>query len=308
MPSSSDAPALALPDHTVFVDMEAPWEEEPTKGGSNKAIYLVLGFLLLGLTGFSGYIYWQRSQLSKPAPVAEKQKGADSVSVGSTYLKMAQQSFKNKKWEEAQQSAELARDLIVPLKVAPAAKVKEVKRFFEKATTRCAQSMFEKANRAAQAGDTRQALGYCRDSVKMYGKLPKTGKLQAQAYGLEGRIYERDGDLASAQSAYLKAHSLYPGGGYAEQARRTRSAGAPAQPVPTNTGAEQPSVVQPSLGGDPLYPSGRNPGGYRPSGPAPAQPVVSAQPSQPRPRPVNTYVPPKKQSKQPRKSDQLPTY
>lgn len=307
MPSASEAPALALPDHTVFVDMEAPWEEESSKGGSNKVIYLVLGCLVLGLTCFSGYIFWQNQVLKTAPPVVVKEKGGDSVSVGLGSLKMAKQAYKNKKWEEAQQSAELARDLIVPLKVAPPATVKEVKKFFEKATTRCAQSMFDKANRAAQAGDSRMALAYCRDAAKMYGKLPKTGSLQAKAYGLEGRIYQRDGDSASAESAFRRAHALYPGGGYDSLANQARQSGAPI-PVQAPSAGPEPSVSErPTLGGDPAYPTGTSAGGYRPSAPPPA-PAAAPAAGPARPRPVNNYVPPKRPSSSGRKSDQLPTY
>ena len=310
MPSSapvSDAPALALPDHTVFVDMEAPWEDDTPKGGSNKVIYIVLACLVLGLTAFSGYIYWQRHQLETKAPVVAKESTADSLTVGETYLKMAKKAYNAKKWDEAQQSAELARDLIAPLKVAPPAKVKEVKNFFAKATNRCAQANFDKATRAMQAGDSRQALAYCRDAANMYKKLPNTRKLQAKAYGLEGRIYEGDNDRASAESAYRKAAQLNPGGGYTAAVNRVRRSGAPAVAQPQAGDPSQPAVEQPTLGGNPAYPTGSSSGGYHPSAPQPAaQPSGPSQPAS-KPRPVNTYVPPKKTTPK-RKSDQLPTY
>lgn len=301
---------LELPDHTVAIDLGTPWDEDEASsvGSSNKMIYLVLGCLVLSLTMFSGYIYWQRSKLNQKTPPLASASKESSSSLGESYLKKAGVAYNAKRWEEAQQSAELARDLMVGLKGLPAAKVKQVKAFYAKSTIRQAQDLFDQAKRANAARETNQAIGLCNQAAEMYSRVPKTLKQQAQAFAYEGRIYESLGDGAAAEGSYRKAHRLSPGSGYGAMANAARRVGAPSAPPPEPGPADPaPAVEQPQLGDGGLYPTGSGTGGYRPTGSAPAPAAAPAPGSPARPRPVNTYVPPKRPSS-PRQSDQLPTY
>ncbi|MBT9583212.1 tetratricopeptide repeat protein [bacterium] len=307
--SLHDSPALALPDHTVAVDLGTPWEEDGPAVSSNKMIYFVLACLVLSLTGFSGYVWWQNKKLKEPSrPVAPENK-TGSLEVGKIYLKKGRSAFKNRKFEEAQSNGELAHTLIADLKVASPAERQAVKQFHKQATVAFAQTLFDRAQQAYRAKETNQAIALCQQSVGMYCKIPGTERQQAQSLGLEGRIYESVGDSAGAVSAYRKAASLNPGGNYGDIADQVRQTSTP-PPVQT----VQPAVpdappVPLSVGGPLEYPSGR-PGHYvaRPSNPAPAaQPVGPP----PRPRPAQTYVPPKKDttpSWRKRGSDVLPGY
>jgi len=301
---------LELPDHTVAVDLGTPWDEEDSGpvGSSNKMIYLVLGCLVLSLTMFSGYIYWQRSKLNQKTPAVATTTKESSSSLGETYLKKAGLAYNAKRWEEAQQSAELARDLMVGLKGLPAAKAKQVKAFYAKSTNRQAQNLFDQARRANAARETNQAIGLCHQAAEMYSRLPNSLKMQAQAFAYEGRIYESLGDRAAAEGSYRKAHRLSPNSGYGALANAVRRVGVPSAPPPEAGPAEPaPVAEQPQLGDGGLYPTGSGSGGYRPSGPAPAPAAAPAPGSPSRPRPVNTYVPPKRPGAT-RHSDQLPTY
>lgn len=298
---------LELPDHTVAVDLGTPWEEEEVGGGasSNKMIYMILGCLVLSLTVFSAYLYYQNSKLhTKPGPVSTD-KDATSFKLGEDTWKKAQVDFNAKHYEEAQASAELARDLLVPLKGYP--KAKQVSAFYNKATTRLALSYFEQAKRANAAHETNQAIGLCVQSANMYAKVKGTAKQQAQAYAYEAGIYKGLGDSAGAEASYKKAHSLSPGSGYDAQARAVRQASAPLPPAPAPSNEPPPAVEQPSVDTGSYYPNGTGVhSGYHPSAPAPAPVAVPSGPA-PKPRPVNTYVPPPKKQPQ-RRSDQLPTY
>lgn len=300
---------LELPDHTVAVDLGTPWEDEEQGPGasSNKMIYVILGCLVLSLTVFSAYLYWQNSKLHQKTPPAATASSETSAKLGEDYWKKAQASFAARRYEEAQQSAELARDLLVGLKGYP--KAKQMSNFYSKATNRYAQSLFDQAKRANAARETNQAIALCNQAAQMYSRVKGTAKQQAAAFAYEARIYEGLGDSAAAESSYNKAHSLNSGAGYNRMASAARRAGAPAAAPPPPGPADPPPVVeQPSIGGDSgFYPTGSGTGGYRPSAPAPAPAAVPSGPA-PRPRPnVPAYVPPKKPSA-PRKSDQLPTY
>lgn len=299
---------LELPDHTVAVDLGTPWEDDEQGGGasSNKMIYVILGCLVLSLTVFSAYLYWQNSKLNSKAPPAVAANTETSAKLGEDYWKKARVSFNAKRYEEAQQSAELARDLLVGLKGYP--KTKQIGDFYAKATNRYAQALFEQAKRANAAQETNQAIALCNQSAQMYSRVKGTARQQAAAFAYEARIYENLGDSAGAEGSYRKAHSLSPGAGYDRLANAARRTGGPAAaPPPPGPAAPPPAVEQPSIGGDGgLYPTGRGGGGYHAPAPAPAPAAVPAGPA-PRPRVQNTYVPPKKTST-PRKSDQLPTY
>ena len=291
--SSSANDALALPDHTVAVDLGTPWDDEVPQGASNQMIYIVLGCLILSLTAFSGYIFWQQRRLKEPVkPVATESTGG-ALKLGMDSLHKAQAAFKARRYNEAQSLGQNAFDLVGDLSVASDEERKAVKGFYRQATMRYAASLCEEAQRAGQKGEIMQAGGLAEQAASMYAKLPDTKKEQAQSYALEGRIYLNSGDAAAAMSAYSKANSLRPGA-YASEIRQARAMGAPppevspqqqvAQPLPPE---EQPKIVAPD------YPSGRNPG-YR--GPRHSDPIPVAQPvgNAPKPRPVNTYVPPKK--------------
>lgn len=285
--------ALSLPDHTVAVDLGTPWEDEVPHGTSNQMIYIVLGCLILSLTAFSGYIWWQQKRLKEPVkPVALETNGG-ALKLGMDSLHQAQLAYKAGRYSEAQGLAQNAYDLVGELKVASDAERKAVKNFYRQATMRYAASLAEEAQRAGQKGEIVQAGGLAEQAASMYAKLPGTTKEQAQSFALEGRIYLRSGDAAAAMSAYSKANSLRPGA-YAAEMRQARALGAPppellpqpqvAQPLPPE---EQPKIDAPG------YPS-RVGGPYR--GPRHTAPIPVAQPvgPAPKPKPVNTYVPPKR--------------
>jgi hypothetical protein len=312
MDPALDSSALSLPDHTVAVDLGTPWEGgEAQETASNKLIYMVLACLVLSLTGFSGYVWWQNKKLKEPTKAVASESKTGSLEVGRMYLKKGQAAYRSRKYEEAQSNGELAHTLIAGLEVAPAADRQAVKEFHRQATLAFAQTLFERAQQAGRNQETNQAIALCQQSLGMYQKLSGTEKQQAQALGLEGKIYESIGDSAGAVSAYRKAHRLNSGAGYGSVADQVRRASAP-QPIQK----VQPVVVSAppvplSLGGPKEYPSGRPGGGHyvaRPSNPVPiAQPVGPA----PKPRPANTYVPPKKDttpSWRKRGSDVLPGY
>lgn len=299
---------LELPDHTVAVDLGTPWDDEEQAAGasSNKMIYVILGCLVLSLTVFSAYLYYQNSKLHAKTPAVAAANTETSAKLGEDYWKKAQVSFGAKRFEEAQQSAELARDLLVPLKGYP--KAKQVAAFYAKVTNRYAQSLFDQAKRANAAQQTNQAIALCNQAAQMYSRVKGTTRQQAAAFAYEGRIYEGLGDSTAAESSYRKAHSLNRGAGYDRLASAARRTGAPVSaPPPPGPADPQPVVEQPSIGGDGgLYPTGHGGGGYHAPAPAPA--AVPAGPApRPRPNPASTYVPPKK-APTPRKSDQLPTY
>ena len=305
-----DTPALALPDHTVAVDLGTPWEEEGQVPASNKMIYLVLACLVLSLTGFSGYVWWQNKKLKEPTQKAVPVVTTGSRDVGMDYLKKGQAAFQQRRYEDAQSNGELAFTLIADLQVATPAERDAVKKFHRQATLRFAQSLFDQAQAASRTKDTNQAIALCHQSGGMYRKLSGTEKQQAQALALEARIYESVGDYAGAISAYKKAATLNPSADYGAAARRVRSVSAPA-PAQSNQPVSTEPIEQPSVGGPAQYPSGRPGSGHyssHPSNPAPAaQPVGPA----PKPRPVNTYVPPKRDttpSWRKRGSDVLPGY
>ncbi len=297
---------LELPDHTVAVDLGTPWEEDDHGGGasSNKMIYIILGCLVLSLTVFSAYLYWQNSKLNTktPPPVAALKE--TSAKLGEDYWKKAQASFKARRYEEAQQSVELARDLLVGLKGY--AKTKQISAFYAKVTSRYALALFDQAKRANAAQETNQAIALCNQAAQMYSRVKGTARQQAAAFAYEARIYEGLGDTAGAEGSYRKAHSLSPKSGYDRLASAARRTGAPvAAPPPPGPAEPPPQVEQPSIGGG-FYPTGSGGGGYHAPAPAAAPAAVPSGPA-PRPRQQNTYVPPRK-SAPARKSDQLPTY
>jgi hypothetical protein len=299
---------LELPDHTVAVDLGTPWEEEEASstGSSNKMIYMILGCLVLSLTVFSAYLVWQNSKLhSKPATPPVTEKDGTSSKLGEDTWKKAQADFAAKRYEEAQASAELARDLLVPLKGYPRAK--QVSAFYNKATIRLAQSYFDQARRAKAVSDTNKAIGLCTQTANMYARVKGTNKQQAQAHAFEADIYRSLRDYSAAEASYLKAHSLSPGSGYDGMARSVHQAGAPVQVAPAPSTEPPPAVEQPIIETGSDYPNNTGVhGGYHPSAPAPA-PVAPPPGTPAKPRPVNTYVPPPKKQTQ-IKSDQLPTY
>lgn len=299
---------LELPDHTVAVDLGTPWEDDNHEGGasSNKMIYIILGCLVLSLTVFSAYLYWQNSKLNTKTPPPVAANTETSAKLGENYWKKAQASYKARRYEEAQQSAELARDLLVGLKGYP--KTKQIGAFYAKATGRYALSLFDQAKRAGAAQQTNQAIALCNQSAQMYSRIKGTARQQAAAYAYEARIYENLGDTAGAEGSYRKAHSLSPRAGYDRLASAARRTGAPAAaPPPPGPADPPPQVEQPSIGGSSgFYPTGSGGGGYHAPAPAAAPAAVPSGPA-PRPRPASTYVPTKKPAA-PRKSDQLPTY
>ena len=298
---------LELPDHTVAVDLGTPWEDEEQGGGasSNKMIYVILGCLVLSLTVFSAYLYWQNSKLNAKTPTVATANTETSAKLGEDNWKQSQASFKAKRYEEAQQSAELARDLLVGLKGYP--KAKQIAAYYNKVTSRCALYFFDQAKRANAAQETNQAIGLCKQAAQMYSRVKGTNKQQASVFAYEARIYEGLGDSAGAESSYKTAHTLNPGGGYAALAAAARRAGAPAAaPPPPGPADPAPVVEQPTIGSGGFYPTGSGSGGYHAPAPGPAPAAVPAGPA-PRTRPTNTYVPQKKAPSQ-RRSDQLPTY
>lgn len=292
--SSHGGDALSMPDHTVAVDLGTPWEDElPHHGTSNQMIYIVLGCLILSLTAFSGYIWWQQRRLKEPVKIPSVPKEGGAAQLGMNSLRQAQAAFKAKRFNEAQGLAQNAFDLVGDLKVASDDQRKAVKQFYRQATMRYAASLQEAAQKAGQRGEIVQAGGLAEQAASMYAKLPGTNKEQAQAFALEGRIYLRSGDAAAAMSAYSKANSLRPGA-YAADMREARALGAPPPEVPPPSQVAQPlpPEEQPKIDA-PAYPS-RVGGPYR--GPRNTNPIPVAQPvgPAPRPKPVNTYVPPKR--------------
>ena len=291
--SSPSTDVLALPDHTVAVDLGTPWEGDgEAQSASNQMIYIVLACLVLSLTAFSGYVWWQRKKLQEPVkPVA-----IDTVSaadVGMDNLRQAQAAFKAKKYQEAQSFAQVAFDLVGELKVATAEQRKSVTGFYRQATLRYASSLLDEAERASQNHQVNQATGMAEQAASMYRKLPDTSKEQAQAWALEGRIYLNSGDPAGALSAFTKANSLRPGA-YAADIRQARAQGAPPPEVLPQTQVAQPlpPEEQPSIDPGNQVPIGKKGGGYRGHR---TEPVPQAQPVGPAPKPrVNTYVPPKR--------------
>jgi tetratricopeptide (TPR) repeat protein len=315
--SASDAPLLALPDHTVAVDLGTPWEEEAGSGSSsNKMVYAVLTTVVLGLVGFFGYTHYQNQALKKPSsPTSSSSPISSALTLGEDSLKKAKAAFKQKKWAEAVGHADTAQLLIKDLKTAPKERVKEVVKFHRDANLRYASVTFDQANRALQSGDTNQALGLADKANGIYRKLSGTTRDQAKAYAFQGKVYERIGDLVNAQSAYKKAAGLSPGSGYEQQASAMRQSQVTevvqqSAPAPSQEAAPEPQFIQPSLGDDSSVPTGRSGGGYRSSGGS--APAADAAPSAPAVRrPQNTYVPPKRDNtpswrKKPK--DTLPGY
>lgn len=291
--SSSSNNALELPDHTVAVDLGTPWEDEAPQGASNQMIYLVLGCLIVSLTAFSGYIWWQQRRLKEPTRPASLPSEGGAAQLGMNSLRQAQAAFKAKRYDEAQSLAQNAYDLVGELKVASEEQRKAVKGFYRQVTLRYAASLYEDAQRTAQKGDIVQAAGLAEQSASMYAKLPNTVKEQSQSFALEGRIYLRSGDAAAAMSAYTKANTLRPGA-YTEEIRQARALGAPPPEIVAQPAAPQPlpPEEQPKIDSQ-AYPS-RAPGSYR--GPRHSDPVPVAQPvgPAPKPRPTNNYVPAKR--------------
>lgn len=310
--SAPSGDALALPDHTVAVDLGTPWEDEVPQGSSNQMIYLVLGCLIVSLLAFSGYIYWQRKRLKEPVrpPIAGEERGG-AREAGKENLRKAQAAFKAGRYEEAQSLAQTAYLLLGELKVASEEERKTSKSFYRQATLRYGASLMEEAQSEGARKNVVQAAGLAEQAAHIFANVPDTKTEQAQALALEGRIYLNSGDAVSAMSAYTKADGLRPGA-YRAEIRRAREMGAPVpDPLPQQQVAQPlPPEEQPKVDDTSSYPSGHRGGGYhsRPSNPVPvAQPVGPA----PRPRPQNTYVPPKKDDRpswRKRPSDVLPTY
>ncbi len=291
--STSSADALALPDHTVAVDLGTPWEDEvPAGGASNQMIYIVLGCLILSLTAFSGYIFWQQRRLKEPVKPAEIDTKGSALELGKNNLRQAQTAFKARRYREAQEYAQSALVLVDKLPVASDEDRKAVRGFYRQATTRYAASLCEEAQRAAKNGEITQAGGMAEQAANMYANLPDSQKEQSQALALEGRIYLNSGDAAAAMSAFSKANALRPGA-YAAEMRQARAMGAPPPdivappPVQPLAPEDQPKIDTP---GYPSRPGGAYHSGHR-TDPVPVAPAVGPAP---KPRPVNTYVPPKK--------------
>ncbi|MBS2034037.1 hypothetical protein JST97_03565 [bacterium] len=311
-PSSHSGEALAMPDHTVAVDLGTPWEDEVPQNSSNQMIYVVLACLIVGLLAFSGYIYWQRKRLKEPIrPTLGTQETGGSREAGKENLRKAQAAFKAHRYEEAQSLAQTAYLLLGELKVASEEERKASKSFYRQATLRYGASLMEQAQAEGARKNVVQAVGLADQAAHMFANLPGTNTEQAQALALEGRIYLNSGDAVSAMSAYSKANALRPGA-YRAEMQRAREMGAPIpDPVPQQQVAQPlPPEEQPKVDSTTSYPSGHRGGGYRShhSDPVPvAQPVGPA----PKPRPQNTYVPPKKDDRpswRKRPSDVLPTY
>ncbi|MFN8610799.1 MAG: hypothetical protein U0931_24875 [Vulcanimicrobiota bacterium] len=304
--------ALALPDHTVAVDLGTPWEDEAPQGTSNQMIYLVLGCLIASLLAFSGYIYWQRKRLKEPIrPPAVTQDTGGSREAGKENLRKAQAAFKARRYEEAQSLAQTAYLLLGELKVASEEERKSAKGFYRQSTLRYGAALMEQAQAAAARREVVQAVGLADQAAQMFANIPDTKTEQAQALALEGRIYLNSGDAVSAMSAYSKADTLRPGA-YRGEIRRAREMGAPIPEPPPQQQAPQPlpPEEQPKVDSPQGYPRGTGGHGYHGhhSDPVPqAQPVGPA----PKPRPQNNYVPPKKDDRpswRKRPSDVLPTY
>lgn len=310
----ADAPLLALPDHTVAVDLGTPWEEDgPSGSSSNKLVYALLGVLILGLTGFFAYLRYQNQQLNaKPKTEATSSglsKGA--LALGKESLQKAKDAYAKGNWQIAQLNAETANMLIKDLKVASKADVKEAVGFYRKATLKYADTLFAKAGRALQAGDTNQTLSLSSQAEAMYAKVSGSTKQQGRCYGLQGQAYARIKDYVNAEDAYRRAAELNPGGGYGSQIASLKQAQMPqVDSAPVDGGAEAPpQVIQPSLGGEPDIPTGRR-GSYHNSAPAAPAAAPVAQPSRPQHR-QSTYVPPRRDntpSWRKKPSDVLPTY
>lgn len=301
-----------MPDHTVAVDLGTPWEDEVPQNSSNQMIYVVLACLIVGLLAFSGYIYWQRKRLKEPIrPTLGTQETGGSREAGKENLRKAQAAFKAHRYEEAQSLAQTAYLLLGELKVASEEERKASKSFYRQATLRYGASLMEQAQAEGARKNVVQAVGLADQAAHMFANLPGTNTEQAQALALEGRIYLNSGDAVSAMSAYSKANALRPGA-YRAEMQRAREMGAPIpDPVPQQQVAQPlPPEEQPKVDSTTSYPSGHRGGGYRShhSDPVPvAQPVGPA----PKPRPQNTYVPPKKDDRpswRKRPSDVLPTY
>ena len=293
--SSPGNDALAMPDHTVAVDLGTPWDGDGQgPGASNQMIYVVLACLVLSLTTFSGYVWWQRQKLKEPVkpPAHDTVSAADA---GMESLRQAQAAFKAKKYQEAQSFAESAFLLVGELKVATPEQRKSVTGFYRQATLRYASSLMDDAQRASQNHQVNQATGMAEQAANMYRKLPDTSKEQAQAWALEGRIYLNSGDPAGALSAYTKANSLRPGA-YTGEIRQARAQGAPPPEVVPQTQVTQPlpPEEQPTIGPGNLVPPGkRGGGGYHGHH---ADPIPQAQPVGPAPKPRNipVFVPTKR--------------
>lgn len=313
--ATSESPVLSLPDHTVAVDLGTPWEDDLPSSSSNKWVYLVLGGLLCALMGFFGYTYWTRKSLEKPTEAVSVESSASSLDAGLEILAQAKKSYKAKKFQDAQASAETAHTLIAGLSVAPPAKIKEVKDFYRQTTIRCASDSYARAERAIAAGEFNQAFGLCDQAVKYYAKIAGTQKEQGRAVALKGKIYLRIKDYPNAVIAFQKANKLNPGGGYqsmANQARGAQSSLVAPPPQPAAAAAQPSTTEQPSIDGGSSYPSGSYPtgssSGYRPSPGGSAPPPAAAPTTR---KPVNNYVPPKRDntpSWRKKPSDRLPTY
>lgn len=308
---SHDAPALSLPDHTVAVDLGTPWEEEAQAAQSNKMVYVVLACLVLSLSGFFGFVWWQKQKLKTPTqPGTPGEPAPTALGPGLQNLKEAKAAYQNRKWDEAQAKAETAFLLLGELKVAKPQDRNAAVSFYRQASVRYGQALYEEAERHFRNGRTTQALGSCDQAVSMYAKIAGTSKEQARARALEARICESIGDSAGAVSAYRKADDLNPGAGYKSAANRVRAASAPQTTAPTPAEPEAPEV-EPSLGDPTNYP-GRSPGHYTPRGtsstPPPAVPAGPA----PKPRPPQPVFVGKKKDDTPswrkRGSDVLPSY
>jgi hypothetical protein len=313
-PAQPETPALSLPDHTVAVDLGTPWEEEiPQVAQSNKGVYAVLGVFLLLLVGFLGYLKHQQSVIKKTPVVSSTGSGTtSSLELGMQALKTGQAHYKNRRWLEAQSSAELANNLVSGLSssVAPADKKKAVSKFFQQSTTRAGLSFYDQASQALAGQDFSSAIGLAERSAQMYAKAANTKKEQARAYALQGNAYGKLRDYVSSQSAYKKAYDMTGSSAYKasfQEARRMTAT--TSQPVEV-ANMPQEAPVQPSLGDDNVYPNGS---GVRGSGGSRTTPASSGGDNAPaavqRPRQnQSTYTPPRKDNTPSfmRKKDQRP--
>lgn len=314
--SSPSGDALALPDHTVAVDLGTPWENDLPDGGgsSNQMIYVVLGCLIVSLLAFSGYIYWQRGQLNKPIQIGSPGSSAGgSREAGLKNLRDARAAFSARKYEQAQSLAQTAFLLVGDLKVASESERKEVKDFYRQATMSYAASLMTEAQALGAKKEVVPATGLAEQAAQMYARLPGTNNEQAQALALEGRIYINSGDAISAMSAYTKADLLKPGF-YKSDIQKARQMGAPIPaPAPQQQVAQPlPPEDQPKIDSNmPVVPPGHRGGGYH-SHQAPV--IPQAQPIGPPPKPKQQgggFVPVKKDDRpswRKRPSDVLPTY
>lgn len=301
--------ALSLPDHTVAVDLYTPWEEEfPVAAPSNKAVYGVLALFLVVLVGFFGYLY-HTQKVIRETPVAVDTPGETPRSLDAAVdnYRQAQKFYSQNRFQEAQSFANTAHLLVNGLTVKDGDKkvVREIQAFYARATSRLASHFMSQARSARERN---AAIGFAEQAAAMYHEMgSKTS--EAEALGLQGDIYMRFSEFPNAQIAYGKAAKLNPGGGYRGKEQSAKDYARPQVDTQTNPDPVTTAPVPVEIPANP-YPVGRpQGGGHHAAAPAPVAPPPAIPAT--KPRPVNTYVPPRKDNRPSfmrRGSDVLPTY